>query len=396
MTRDRKELVCEWRGKRFLLIDTGGVDIADASPITRQIAEQARAAIGQADLVLFIVDAKAGITPGDEEIAEHPAPLTPAGARDREQDRPPRSRRGGARVPRARARRPRPHLGGARARHRRPARRGARAPSGTGPGRGRARGHPRGDPRPPERRQVVAPERVAGGEADDRLGAPRNDPRLDRHAARTGRHDVRPRRHRGPAAQAPPPPAARVLLGAAHDRGRRARGHRTRARRRLRGPRRPGRGRRGRRPQGQLGHARRACQVGRVADPDRGRAARGAPPAAPAAARDRRLRAYGARHRPAARQRGAALRQAHDAHLDPGAEQGARRPSQRAPAAGPRRKRLNLLYAAQVQTRPPRFRLWVNDPGLVTRDYAYWFENELRQRFGFEGAPVSIDFVRRS
>ena len=30
VTRDRKELVCEWNGKRFLLIDTGGVDIADA------------------------------------------------------------------------------------------------------------------------------------------------------------------------------------------------------------------------------------------------------------------------------------------------------------------------------------------------------------------------------
>jgi GTP-binding protein len=59
-------------------------------------------------------------------------------------------------------------------------------------------------------------------------------------------------------------------------------------------------------------------------------------------------------------------------------------------------KRLNLLYAAQVQTRPPRFRVWVNDPGLVTRDYGYWFENEVRQRFGLEGVPVSIDFVRRS
>jgi GTP-binding protein len=59
-------------------------------------------------------------------------------------------------------------------------------------------------------------------------------------------------------------------------------------------------------------------------------------------------------------------------------------------------KRLNLLYTAQVQTRPPRFRIWVNDPALVTRDYGYWFENELRQRFDFEGVPVSIDFVRRS
>jgi GTP-binding protein len=70
VTRDRKELVCEWNGKRFLLIDTGGVDLADATPITRSIAEQARAAVGEADLVLFVVDAKTGITPGDEEIAQ--------------------------------------------------------------------------------------------------------------------------------------------------------------------------------------------------------------------------------------------------------------------------------------------------------------------------------------
>jgi len=69
-TRDRKELVAEWNGRRFLLVDTGGVDIADASPITRQIVEQARAAIGDADLVLFVVDARAGVTPGDEELAQ--------------------------------------------------------------------------------------------------------------------------------------------------------------------------------------------------------------------------------------------------------------------------------------------------------------------------------------
>jgi GTP-binding protein len=69
-TRDRKELLCEWNGRHFLLIDTGGVDIADASPITRQIAEQARAAIREADLVLFVVDARIGVTPGDEELAQ--------------------------------------------------------------------------------------------------------------------------------------------------------------------------------------------------------------------------------------------------------------------------------------------------------------------------------------
>ena len=58
-------------------------------------------------------------------------------------------------------------------------------------------------------------------------------------------------------------------------------------------------------------------------------------------------------------------------------------------------KRLNLLYGAQVRTRPPRFRIHVSDPRLVTRDYGYWIENELRRRFDLEGVPVSIDFVPR-
>jgi len=70
VTRDRKELVCEWLNKRFLLIDTGGIDVADKREVTRSIAEQARAAVEEADLVLFVVDARAGITPGDEEVAE--------------------------------------------------------------------------------------------------------------------------------------------------------------------------------------------------------------------------------------------------------------------------------------------------------------------------------------
>src|SRR4029453_4181944 len=57
-------------GTEFRLIDTGGVDVADRSPITRSIADQARSAVAEADLVLFVVDAKAGVTPGDEEVAE--------------------------------------------------------------------------------------------------------------------------------------------------------------------------------------------------------------------------------------------------------------------------------------------------------------------------------------
>ena len=69
VTRDRKELICEWSGQRFLLVDTGGVDIANPSPLVQQVGEQARAAIAEADLVLFIVDTRAGVTPGDEELA---------------------------------------------------------------------------------------------------------------------------------------------------------------------------------------------------------------------------------------------------------------------------------------------------------------------------------------
>ncbi|MGH3092889.1 MAG: ribosome biogenesis GTPase Der [Gaiellaceae bacterium] len=70
VTRDRKEVVCEWSGKRFILVDTGGVDVADPSPLTREVGEQARRAVAEADLVLFLVDARPGITPGDEEVAE--------------------------------------------------------------------------------------------------------------------------------------------------------------------------------------------------------------------------------------------------------------------------------------------------------------------------------------
>jgi GTP-binding protein len=59
------------------------------------------------------------------------------------------------------------------------------------------------------------------------------------------------------------------------------------------------------------------------------------------------------------------------------------------------RRRLNVLYATQYQTRPPRFRIFVNDRSLVTRDYAYFVENQLRRRLGLEGAPVIIDFRSR-
>jgi GTP-binding protein len=69
VTRDRKELLCEWSGTWFRLVDTGGVDEVGGGPYGQKIADQARAAVTEADLVLFVVDTKAGITPGDEELA---------------------------------------------------------------------------------------------------------------------------------------------------------------------------------------------------------------------------------------------------------------------------------------------------------------------------------------
>ncbi len=70
VTRDRKELLCEWSGTHFRLIDTGGIDRTDRGPFGPQVAAQAREAVEEADLVLLVVDAKAGMTPGDEELAE--------------------------------------------------------------------------------------------------------------------------------------------------------------------------------------------------------------------------------------------------------------------------------------------------------------------------------------
>jgi len=70
ITRDRKEIACEWNGRRFTLIDTGGMDFLDADPISGSIREQAQAALNDAQVALLVVDAKAGMRPGDEEMAD--------------------------------------------------------------------------------------------------------------------------------------------------------------------------------------------------------------------------------------------------------------------------------------------------------------------------------------
>jgi GTPase len=70
VTRDRKSLECEWNGVRFELIDTGGVDLAAGDSLSRAVQEQAREAIAEADAVALVLDARAGLRQGDAEVAE--------------------------------------------------------------------------------------------------------------------------------------------------------------------------------------------------------------------------------------------------------------------------------------------------------------------------------------
>src|ERR1700736_1552536 len=58
VTRDRKELDCEWNGRRFKLIDTGGGDALDTQPLAQLIREQAGAALADAQAAVLVVDAR--------------------------------------------------------------------------------------------------------------------------------------------------------------------------------------------------------------------------------------------------------------------------------------------------------------------------------------------------
>ncbi|MBV9363580.1 MAG: ribosome biogenesis GTPase Der [Solirubrobacterales bacterium] len=70
VTRDRKELQTDWNGRPLTLIDTGGVDLEDRAELARAVHEQVRAALADADAAVLVVDAKAGPRPGDYEIAD--------------------------------------------------------------------------------------------------------------------------------------------------------------------------------------------------------------------------------------------------------------------------------------------------------------------------------------
>jgi GTPase len=396
VTRDRKEVVCEWAGKRFILVDTGGVDVADPSPLTRDVAGQARRAFEEADLVLFLTDAKAGVTPGDEEIAsilrraKKPVLLVANKIDDPSRDlEAVEFHRLGLGEPVALS-----------ALH----------------------GHGTGDlldrivaELPGEGRQEVGEDAIRVAI----LGRP-NVGKSSLLNALVGQERV---------IVSDIPGTTRDSIDTVLQRG-----ERTFVLVDTAGLRRKRRQRQGIEYYSEL----RAIQAAERADvalvlvdssegvvdqdlrvADVARTAgcstlvvlskwdiatvgiedvrerleerlRQRPPIVAVSAKtgrgvERLLgRIEGLFNRHTGRIATAELNR----FL---AEIREQRP-------GPSRngRRLNLLYGTQVSARPPRFRLYVNDPGLLTRDYGYWVENRLRERFELAGVPVVIDFVRRS
>jgi GTPase len=398
VTRDRKELVCEWRDKEFLLIDTGGVDIAGEDDITRSIADQAREAVADADLVLFVVDAQVGITPGDEEVAqilrESRKPVLVIGNKIDD----PRQEALTLELHRLGLGDPIPISG--------------------------LHGHGTGDLLD----EIVDYLEVHGAAqpklADDAirvaiLGRP-NVGKSSLVNKLLGRERL---------IVSEIPGTTRDAIDTVLERG-----DRTFVFVDTAGLRRKRRHRQGIEYYSEL-RALEAAERADIAlvliDSSQGVVDQDLAVADVARKADdatlivlskwdisevkiedvsgqlrRRLR-----QRPSFIAVSAKTGRGLDRLLDTIAElfdrYTVRIPTPelnraveelRAKRQPPSRngRRLNLLYAAQIHQRPPRFRIFVNDPSLITRDYGYWVENELRDRFELEGVPVSIDFVKRS
>ena len=167
----------EWNGRRFTLVDTGGMDFLDPDPISGSIREQAQAALADAEAAVLVVDAQAGVRPGDEELADllrrARLPVLVAANKVDGQGHP-----AGRRLPRPGPGRPDARLRRAGARHGRPARRDRGAAA-----RAEEEVAEEDDDtirlavdRAPQRRQVDVRQPAAGRGARDRLRGRRARP----------------------------------------------------------------------------------------------------------------------------------------------------------------------------------------------------------------------------
>src|SRR2546423_12586781 len=68
VTRDRLYAETEWNGKRFTVVDTGGILFMDEDPLVEQIRVQAEIALAEADAVIFLTDTASGVAPGDMDL----------------------------------------------------------------------------------------------------------------------------------------------------------------------------------------------------------------------------------------------------------------------------------------------------------------------------------------
>ena len=71
VTRDRIYASAEWRGKPFTLVDTGGIELKSEDVMWKQIASQAKLAVDTADVILFFVDGREGLTSSDYDVADY-------------------------------------------------------------------------------------------------------------------------------------------------------------------------------------------------------------------------------------------------------------------------------------------------------------------------------------
>ncbi|MBR1408518.1 MAG: ribosome biogenesis GTPase Der [Clostridia bacterium] len=69
VTRDRIYVDCEWLGRRFTLVDTGGLEPNSDETILKEIRKQAQIAIDTCDVILFFLDGRSGLTSDDEDVA---------------------------------------------------------------------------------------------------------------------------------------------------------------------------------------------------------------------------------------------------------------------------------------------------------------------------------------